>query len=211
MTDAYRILGLPAASPDEMLTARYEELRARFSEERFLEGEAGNEGARRLMELEDAWSFIRQDMSRRAMGGSNQNADGSFNAGSGLAVVDALLKQGKYVEAQQELDSITIRDAEWHYYQAIVYYKREWLTESRNHLNIAISMDPNNTKYQEAASRLNNVMGNPNINPQFVGGDGNFNNMHGGRPMDTAGNALCRCCQAWMCMECLCCLCRSCG
>jgi len=211
MTDPYRVLGLPPASPDEMLTARYEELRARFSEERFLDGEAGNEGARRLMELEDAWSFIRQDMTRRQMGGGAQNADGSFNASGGLAVVDALLKAGKFTEAQQELDSITIRDAEWHYYQAIVYYKREWLTESRNHLNIAISMDPNNQKYQEAAGRLNNVMGNPNVNPQSVGGHGNYNNMHGGRPMDTAGNALCRCCQIWACTECLCCLCRMCG
>jgi len=206
MHDPYRVLGLPAATPDEMLIARYEELRARFSEERFLEGEAGNEGARRLMELEDAWSFIRQDMQRRQMGANSFNADGSFNASGGLAVVDSLLKAGKYVEAQSELDSITTRDAEWHYYQAIVYYKREWLTESRNHLNIAISLDPNNAKYREACDRLNNVMGNPNINPQSVGGQGNFNNMHGGRPAETAGNALCRCCQAWACIECLCCL-----
>ncbi|MCL2556650.1 MAG: hypothetical protein FWE03_06540 [Firmicutes bacterium] len=209
MQDPYRILGLPAASPDEMLIARYQELRARFSEERFLEGEAGNEGARRLMELEDAWQFIKQDMHKRSMGAS-QNADGSFNADGGLVIVEALIKSGRFTEAQSELDSITIRDAEWHYYQAIVYYKREWLTESRNHLNIAISLDPNNTKYQEAAARLNNVMGNPNINPQSVGGQGNFNNMHGGRPAEAAGNALCRCCQAWACMECLCCFASGC-
>ena len=199
MTDPYKVLGLPAAASEEMLRARYQELKTRYSEDRFLEGEAGNEGARRLMELEDAWAMIQADISMRQ------------NPGTGdLGTVEALIRKGDYAEAQRVLDSIAVRTAEWHYLQSIIYYKREWLTESRNQLQMAIQMDSNNMKYHEALNRLNGVMGNPHINPQSVGQDGNFNHMHGGRPMDTAGDTLCRCCQAWLCAECFCCMLRAC-
>ncbi|MFR6640254.1 MAG: hypothetical protein ACLUSP_01965 [Christensenellales bacterium] len=53
------------------------------------------------------------------------------------------------------LDSINDRDGQWHYYQSIVYYKREWLTESKRQLEEAIACDPvtKNTVARSKSSR----------------------------------------------------------
>jgi|GEM_PF-4706495 len=76
--------------------------------------------------------------------------------------IEALIKDGEFAKAQSELDNITLRNGAWHYYQSIIYYKRNWLFESQNHLNIAISLDPENFKYQESMTRLSSLLSNPN-------------------------------------------------
>ena len=58
MKDLYEIFGLTADCTDEELNAKYAELRAKYSEDRFLEGEKGNEAASKLTELESAYREI---------------------------------------------------------------------------------------------------------------------------------------------------------
>ena len=48
MRENYELLGMSENATDEELTARYNELIAKYKEERWLDGEAGNEAARML-------------------------------------------------------------------------------------------------------------------------------------------------------------------
>lgn len=192
----YIVLGLSPDADEQLLRATYEGLRTRYSEERFLDGDIGNEGARKLMELEDAWKEISADLQRRQ---SNQEFGGEYGE------VDNLIKAGRYEDAQRLMDAVSVRTAEWHYYQSIIYYKRDWLTESRKQLAMAVSMDPNNAKYSEALNRLDSVMGNPNTSQQSMGPPPPHRNA-----ADDTANTLCRCCQAYICMDCLCHLCTGC-
>ena len=52
----YEILGVSESATDEEIRARYEELKKKYSEERFLEGEAGNEAARMLNRIDVAYN-----------------------------------------------------------------------------------------------------------------------------------------------------------
>ena len=54
MREHYELLGISEYATDEEITARYEQLRDRCKEDRWLEGEAGNEAAKKLTELENA-------------------------------------------------------------------------------------------------------------------------------------------------------------
>ena len=159
MKNPYEILGLNSDADPDQLRARYEALRARYGEQRFQDGEMGNEGARLLSELESAWKIIERDINKRE---ANKKFGGSYGE------LESLIREGAYDKAQDALDSITNRDAKWHYYQSIIFYKRDWLSESRAQLVLAIQMDPNNTKYQESLRKLDMVMGNPNANAQQV-------------------------------------------
>ena len=51
MKDCYEILGLSKDATEEELKNRYEQLRAKYKEDRFLPGEEVNEAARKLNEL----------------------------------------------------------------------------------------------------------------------------------------------------------------
>lgn len=182
----FEILGLPSDTPKETIEQKYNELRAELSERRFLPGDEGNEAAKKLTRLERAWADYNA---------FSESEKVDYGVGADFAYVEELIKRGDYSEAQSALDSITDRSAEWHYYQAQIYYKREWLSESRKHLKIAVDMDPQNTKYKNALDKLELKMGNAEVPPQDFSG---AQQVQG----NACGNMLSDCCLAYCCMEC---------
>ncbi|MDR0426254.1 MAG: hypothetical protein LBH24_03690 [Clostridiales bacterium] len=202
MKDPYAILGLDRESPPELLRARYEELRGIYSEGRFAPGDAGNEAARNLSELEEAWVTISERIAAKERTGD----------GSDLGYIDMLIRDGRYDEAQYKLDALSDRSAEWHYLQSIIYYKREWLSESKVQLETAVSLDPGNGRYRAALDKLNLVIGNPNTNADALNdGIRGQSQQFYEEPPRQAGNTLSNCCLAY-CLTSLCCDCvRCCG
>ena len=141
----YELLGVPEDISDEELAARYEELKKKYSEERFLEGEAGNEAARMLNRIDVAYNEIMTERSEK---------HSAENAGSSYAKVDEYIRAGKINEAQAVLDEFNERPAEWHYLQSVVFYKKNWMNESKKQLEIALQMDSSNEKYRTAYNKL---------------------------------------------------------
>ena len=141
----YEILGVNENSTDEEITQKYEQLKAKYSEDRFLEGEAGNEAARMLNRIDVAYYEI---MSERSENKAHTDE------GSSYLKVDELIRAGKFNEAQTALDEFNERPAEWHYLQSVVFYKKNWMNESKKQLEIAIQMDGENTKYRTAYNKL---------------------------------------------------------
>ena len=141
----YELLGVSETATDEEIKARYEELKKKYSEERFLEGEAGNEAARMLNRIDVAYNEIMIERSEK---------HSAENAGSSYAKVDEYIRAGKINEAQAVLDEFNERPAEWHYLQSVVFYKKNWMNESKKQLEIAIQMDSSNEKYRTAYNKL---------------------------------------------------------
>ena len=211
MKDPYSVLGLSRDSDPELLKAKYKELHDIFGEQRFKSGEEGNEGARKLQELEEAWVLISADIERT-------NKQTAF--GADYDKIDSLIREGKYNEAQDMLDSITERKGEWHYMQAIVFYKREWLIEAKTQLEMALQDDPNNSKYRNSLDKLNMTLsGGPRPQQQQTyanngGSMGQDNGPYngGGQPQqgDQMANCLSSCCCAYCLTDCLCSAMRCC-
>lgn len=206
MKEFYEFLGLTESATDEEITARYNELKAKYSEDRWLDGEAGNEAARNLTKLETAYSEI---MAARKE--SRQNTEGK----DAYEEISELLKADKLAEAQARLDDFNERSAEWHYLQAVVYYKKNWINESKKQLEIAIEMDPSNQKYRAAYGKMNarteqaqQQQQQQTQNPYARGG-ASYD-----EPEQMGGNVCsncCSCCYTYLCIDCLfslCCGCR---
>ena len=206
MKEHYKILGLDESATDEEITARYEELRKKYSEDRWLDGEEGNEAARMLTKVDVAYNEI---ISSRKEQKTNTEGKNVYEE------VSELLKNDKISEAQSLLDECSDRNAEWHYLQAVVYYKKNWTNDSKKQLEIAMQLDPNNKKYSAAYGKLNakndyeqqSAYQQPqNQNPYAYNND----------PMDgqMGGNACSNCiscCYTYLCVDCLfslCCGCR---
>ncbi|MBQ2769384.1 MAG: J domain-containing protein [Clostridia bacterium] len=146
MKENYELLGLNESATDEELEARYHQLREKYKEERWQDGEAGNEAARMLTKLDVAYSEIKAARKEKTENTTGANA---------FEEITALLKDGKIAEAQTLLDNCNERSAEWHYLQAVVFYKKNWTNDSKKQLEIAMQMDPNNIKYRSAYGKLN--------------------------------------------------------
>ncbi len=200
MRNPYEVLGVDNGASMEEITAKYQQLKETYGEARFSQGEEGNRAARMLTELESAYAEISAE--RAYAQGTQNNAKGDF------AGVEGVIKAGDLDKAQMLLDMVADRTAEWHYLQSYIYYRKNWMNESKKQLEIAVSMDGENPKYQKALVELNKRM---QADQQRVFTSGNA--AYGGQPYGAndgqmGGNALADCCTTYLCCQALSCFCR---
>lgn len=197
----YEILQISESASDEEIREQYQSLKKKYSEERWQEGEAGTQAARMLEKIDAAYEEIMRERREAKM-----NTDGT----DAFEEVAKLIREGNISEAQQKLDSFNERNAEWHYLQSVVFYRKSWINESKKQLEIAMQMDASNAKYRDAYEKLRaraeytqQTGGATGTNPNPVGGDEQM-----------GGNFCANCasfCYTFLCINCLfnlCCGCR---
>ncbi len=205
MKEYYQFLGLSESATDAEISARYQELKAKYSEERWQDGEAGNEAARNLTKLEAAYKELVEGRKE-----TQQNTEGE----DAFAEIFTLLKSDKLTEAQARLDEFNERSAEWHYYQAVVYHKKNWTNDSKKQLEIAMEMDPNNQKYRTAYGKMNEHIDRQRQQQQQQTQNPYAQQPNYEEPQQMGGSACTdciSCCYINLCVNCLfnlCCGCR---
>ena len=200
MQEYYKILNVLETASNEEIEIAYKTLKEQYSKDRFLEGEKGNEAARNLTKLETAYKEIMESRTEKEQQEKKSNDD--------FSNIERLIRDGALNDAQNELDAFTVRSAEWHYMQSVVYYKKNWNNESKKQLEIAIKMDPKNTKYSTAYSKLlAKIEGNQRQfhsgNAYYGANDPNTET----RQMGGSSNECMSMCATWCCMDMLCSLC----
>jgi len=195
MQEFYQVLGLPETATEEEVDAAYERLKAQYKKDRFCDGEKGNEAAKLLTKLETAYYEIKES--------KNKKMSEEYTNTYDFSNVERLIKNGDIAAAQAELDDCSERNAEWHYLQSVIFYKKNWMSESKKQLEIALNIEPYNTKYSNAYSKLKQKM-QYNEN-QFHSGNANYDDRRqmGGSDM----NGCLSFCATWCCMDMLCSMC----
>ena len=199
MKEYYKALGLTEEASIEEIEKAYSTLKEKYSRERFYEGEVGNEAARKLTLIENAYQEIMAACKTIKENGNEKTQD--------FSEVENCIRNGDISGAQQKLDDYSDRTAEWHYLQSVVFYKKNWMSESKKQLEIAVNMEPSNTKYSDALTKLKQKMEyndrqyqsgyaqGPQGAPQYEN-----------RQMGGADSCL-NFCAAWCCMDMLCSIC----
>lgn len=196
----YELLQVSETATDEEIKEAYERLKAKYNEEKWLDGEAGNNAARMLGKIEVAYNEIMQERKEAQQQTSGSNA---------FDEVSSCIRSGDIPRAQQLLDGFNERNAEWHYLQSVVFYKKNWMNESKKQLEIAMQMDESNPKYREAYDKLSSraqytqqTGGAQNINPNPVSDEEQM----GGNWCANCANM----CYTFLCVNCLFNLCCNC-
>ena len=206
MNDRYNLFGLTENCSDEEFERAYQEKRKVYAEDRFLEGQAGNEAAKKLTELDMAYRDLKAER-RERQDGQRQSS------GEAYAKVEDYLRKGDLYSAQRELDEFNDRNAEWHYLQAVVFFKKNWNNESKKQLEIAMQMDPSNEKYRNSYRKLEDKM-REEVNRNFssYSQNGNGAPYNDPQPQQMGGEGCCQwCCEIAICNMMLNCCCNSCG
>lgn len=202
MQEYYEILGVSENATDEEVAAAYQKLKDKYSRERFYEGEAGNEAARNLTKVETAYSEIVAD--RKLHNNASDRSAEDFTD------IEKAIKNGNLSAAQSGLDDITDRNAEWHYLQSVVFYKKNWINESKKQLEIAMNMDPHNEKYADSYTKLKQKI--DYNEKQFHSGNASYgqSGSHRTTERQMGGSGINDClsfCATWCCMDMLCSIC----
>jgi hypothetical protein len=198
------LLGLSEGATKQQITEAYESLRAKYLEERFLDGEAGNNAAKMLTKLENAYNELLSELAE---------SNSSYGDGEAFGKVEQLIKDGNYQEAQRALDAFNERNAQWHYLQSVVFYRKNWVNESKKQLEIAIHLEPNNDKYKEALRKINDKI---EYDARNHTNEGANQSVYGSQNLNTEGDdqmggnfctQCLTCCYINMCVNCLCNMC----
>ena len=197
------ILGLEEGATVEDIEQAYSTLKAKYMEERFLEGEAGNNAAKMLGKIETARDELISELNEQV-----KYEDGSTETGDAYAKVEQLIKDGNLQEAQRALDAFNERNAEWHYLQSVVFYRKNWVNESKKQLEIAMRLDAGNEKYKEAYKKLSDKIDyDANKQNQNNGGSvyqGQDMSYSGDNQMGDFCTSCVECCALNACLNCMC-------
>ena len=191
----YEILGIAENATPQEIEEKYLQLREKYQKDRFLPGEAGEEASEKLQQIEVAYRDI-----LLAKEESKQTQD--FKEEEDYSEIQQMIMNNRLDDAQTKLDNRVTRDAEWHYIQSILFYKRNWFLESKKQLELACQMEPDNQRYKQSLEKLTKILASNTISPDHL--------RTTSRPVDNgprvgAGNGTCT--GSW-CMDCI--LCNAC-
>ena len=218
----YEVLGLVNGASKEEVEAAYLRLRDKYRLDMHSEGARGKEAARKLNEVENAYADI---LVNYAEGGVKVEADNGLHyeqtqtqtqaqpqpeiVDNEYNAIEQLIRDKRFSDAQRALDDIDNRNANWHYYQSVIYYKLGRMQESKAQLELACSMDPGNQRFQNSLRKLNEKLNATHTQPVYSN-DGYSRSYNDDYRMRSAEDSCCQACQAMLCLNCLCncCSCR---
>ena len=145
MTDPYEVLNIPSTATDEEVKKAYRDLARKYHPDNYHDNPLADLAQEKMKEINAAYEEIMRERREKARDHAGKSA---------FDEVAELIRAGKIAEAQEKLDSFNERTAEWHYLQSVVFYKKNWINESKKQLEIAMQLDGGNPKYRDAYEKL---------------------------------------------------------
>ncbi len=197
MNDPYSVLGVEPTATDEEVKSAYRKLARKYHPDNYADNPLADLAEEKMKEINEAYEQITQ---QRANGGSYQNqaAGGSTRqtqpnygyqqsyqtAGARNDIRDAI-NRGDLTRAEQLLNSMSPRNAEWYFLAGSIAQRKGWLDEARSNYQMAVQMDGNNMEYRQALAMMEQT--------------GPFYRNSYGSSMDSMD-----CCTALLCLNCMC-------
>ena len=200
-TNPFVILGVDKNATQSEILEAYKQKRAYYQAHVFDEGESGARSASMLNQLDDAY--------QQAMEMAVESATVTGEGESAYEQVKQAIRSKDIETAQKLLDDMSYRGAEWHYYQSVVFYEKNWLNDTKKQLEIALQMEPQNEKYQRALDNLKKkIDGSRPYDKEGAQGVYNADSTQTDRTYTQRDGAvadgLCTACQALWCADCCC-------
>lgn len=200
-TNPFVILGVDKNATQSEILEAYKQKRAYYQAHVFDEGESGAQAASMLNQLDDAY--------QQAMEMAVESATVTGEGESAYEQVKQAIRSKDIETAQKLLDDMSYRGAEWHYYQSVVFYEKNWLNDTKKQLEIALQIDPQNEKYQRALDNLKKkIDGSRPYDKEGAQGVYNADSTQTDRTYTQRDGAvadgICSACQALWCADCCC-------
>ena len=204
--NAYKILQISENATKEEVESAYQKLRAKYEDDRFLPGERGEEAAEKMQQLNVAYQEIMAKFMNEEHAHHSDFHDEEEVSSGDYQAIQQLIEDNKIDLALEKLDAITNRDAEWHFLQSVIFFKKNWYLESKKQLEFAVQKDPNNPRYTQALVKLTKIISSNTISPDQL----RTTSEQAGANMHGNGT-----CTGSYCADCLlanaCCNCARCG
>lgn len=157
MTDPYEVLGITKDATEEEINIAYRKLVKQYHPDRYVGNPLADLAAEKIKEINEAYDFVMAEK-KKASSDNGNSGDSSSNqqthSRSEYNEIRRLINEGNLDRAQELLNNITVRDAEWHFLQGMILKNKGWYDMAYQHLSRAASLDPSNAEYRAARDGL---------------------------------------------------------
>lgn len=156
MKSPYEVLGVHEGSSIEEIKRAYKELVRKYHPDQYQNHPLSDLAEEKLKEINEAYDYLMKSYENGS--GNNNNYNNGYQGGdSSLSQVRNYVNTGNIIAAEQLLDRIGSRNAEWFYLKGIISMRKGWYNEAYTHLQTAVNMEPRNLEYKNAFNSMNNA------------------------------------------------------
>jgi curved DNA-binding protein CbpA len=163
MNDPYKVLGVSPNASQEEIKKAYRDLARKYHHDNYHDNPLADLAQEKMKEINEAYDAITKgygstsSSSASSSGYSYGNQSYSYGRSAGsaeFAGVRNAINSGNTAYAEQLLNGMTNRNAEWHFLMGLVKFRNGWLNEARQFYQTAVNMDPSNLEYRQALNYM---------------------------------------------------------
>lgn len=191
MQNPYEVLGIKEGASQEEIKAAYREQVKKYHPDKHQDNPLQDLAEEKLQEINEAYEYLMKNGGNGGgySSGSNGGRSASYQSPE-FNEVRRMIDRGNLMGAEQTLNRINTRNAEWFFLSGMISLRKGWYDDAVNNVQTAVSMDPSNMEYRNA---MNSIMSS---------GAG-YRTQSFGRGY-TSNDELCRMLQCYCCADALC-------
>lgn len=170
MRDPYEILDLKKGASRDEIKRAYKKLAKQYHPDQYDNNPLKDLAEERMREVNEAYDYLMKNTydsnnnnshsessySNTSTNNSSYSHNRNNNSTSSVNYqsIRVDINNGKLRAAEQKLNSIRTRDAEWNYLMGMLFMKKGWYDSARNYITTAYNINPSNMEYRNAFNQL---------------------------------------------------------
>jgi DnaJ-class molecular chaperone len=191
--DPYKVLNIKPGATKKEIKEAYNRLVKKYHPDYYKEKHMKELAEQKMKEINEAYDYvINNGVSRQGYQEDSYQKNNSRSTSSSsdydYTYIRRLIQAGRFSEARNILEEITVRDAEWFYLMGVIEISSGNYNQGRVNFEKALRLDPENSEYQAAYRQT--------VNGYF------FSRRAGHARTDT--ETCCQVCSTLWCLDCCC-------
>ncbi|MEG2353512.1 MAG: DnaJ domain-containing protein [Clostridium sp.] len=172
MRDPYEILEIRKGASKDEIRAAYKKLAKQYHPDQYDNNPLRDLAEDKMSEINSAYDTLMKHASDNNTNGAGYTENNRYNSktntgynqkqqqdynnysGSNYETVRQDINNNNLNGAQQKLNSIPTRDAEWNYLMGLIFLRKGWYDNAKTYITTAYNMNPNNVEYRNSFNQL---------------------------------------------------------
>jgi molecular chaperone DnaJ len=166
MNDPYQVLGVSSTATDEEVKKAYRNLARKYHPDNYHDNPLADLAQEKMKLINEAYEEIQSQRKGRTTSGSAYNGNpyaGAYGANGyggyrssttggspAFQRIRMAINQDNLNLAEELLNAMTDRNAEWNYLKGVICIRRGWMDEAKRYFAQAVQIEPDNLEYQRA-------------------------------------------------------------